>query len=148
MFLYTLICFSYNYILILKYNYFKVIGQPVLQTPANIQQNLTAHSSTNSITTTSSTSNNLPDFSKNVAVNKPSQIVRPQMVPVPPQYVPSTESSVDLTDTFEWMNYLQDDEFNAAPVNCFRHVSFKLFILILILILIYSVLYCIFFIIK
>ena len=74
--------------------------------------------------------------------------MRPQMVPVPPQYVPSTESSVDLTDTFEWMNYLQDDEFNAAPVNCFRHVSFKLFILILILILIYSVLYCIFFIIK
>ncbi|XP_069160957.1 MBT domain-containing protein 1 isoform X9 [Procambarus clarkii] len=60
--------------------------------------------------------------------SKPSQVVQPQpsLMPseplVSPTYLPPPESTIDLDGTFSWsVSYLDDSNFKAVPVSCFRH---------------------------
>ncbi|XP_069956040.1 MBT domain-containing protein 1 isoform X3 [Cherax quadricarinatus] len=60
--------------------------------------------------------------------SKPSQVVHPQPSSVPteplasPTYLPPPESTIDLDGTFSWsVSYLDDPNFRAVPVSCFRH---------------------------
>lgn len=60
---------------------------------------------------------------------KPSQVVQPQLVVPPPEqvssqsYLPPPESTIDLDGSFLWASsYLDDQDFRAVPVSCFKHV--------------------------
>ncbi|XP_042215637.1 MBT domain-containing protein 1-like isoform X2 [Homarus americanus] len=70
----------------------------------------------------------LPPSPTAAAPSKPSQVVQPQPPTVPPEPVaspnclPPPESTVDLEGTFSWsVSYLEDSNFKAVPVSCFRH---------------------------